>query len=125
MSISPVSSLSAIYGSQQVQNLPSPSPKPGSSQAPVDTVHPSPAALAHLQDGGDADMMGTANKKRSRNPLPAAKLLTPGAGRLEIANYLQQSERFLTRAGNRFRQPFVPSVLGNAHDPICRFRFPL
>jgi hypothetical protein len=48
----------AIYGLQQVQNPPSPSPKPGSSPNPVDSFHLSPAALAHLQGGGDANHDG-------------------------------------------------------------------
>lgn len=54
MSISPVSSVSAVYGSQTVQNQTPASKKPTSSDQPADTVQLSSAALAHLQ-GGDAD----------------------------------------------------------------------
>ena len=54
MSINPVSNVSMLYGSQQVQNQGTPNKKPGTSQTPTDTVALSPAALAHLK-GADAD----------------------------------------------------------------------
>lgn len=54
MSISPVSNVNAVYGSQQVQNQGAPSQKPKAAETPTDTVQLSPAALAHLK-GADAD----------------------------------------------------------------------
>jgi hypothetical protein len=56
MSISPVSNLNALFGSQAVQP---PAQKPGASNQPTDTVQLSPAALAHLKAAsGDADHDG-------------------------------------------------------------------
>ena len=54
MSISPVSNVSMVYGSQQAQNLNLPPKKANSSETPTDTVQLSPQALAHLK-GADAD----------------------------------------------------------------------
>ena len=51
MSIPPVSPVSPVNRSQTVQNQPSKSNKPGSTESPTDTVQLSPAALAHLQSG--------------------------------------------------------------------------
>ena len=53
MSIAPVSSVSAVYGSEPVQNQAVPK-KPTPTQSPTDSVQLSPAALAHLK-GADAD----------------------------------------------------------------------
>ncbi|HLK47206.1 MAG TPA: hypothetical protein VKT49_03675 [Bryobacteraceae bacterium] len=52
MTISPVSNVGLLQGSQQAQNQKP--PKPNGSQTPTDTVQLSPAALAHLK-GADAD----------------------------------------------------------------------
>ena len=57
MTISPVSRVSAIHGSQNVQNQGSSNKKSESQDPATDTVHLSPAALAHLQ-GGDQDHDG-------------------------------------------------------------------
>ncbi len=57
MSISPVSPVSAIYGSQPLQNQPPAGKKAGASEAATDTVQLSQAALAHLQ-AGDKDHDG-------------------------------------------------------------------
>ena len=53
MTINPVSNINSVSGSQQFQNQ-APNQKPKASQTPTDTVHLSPAALAHLK-GADAD----------------------------------------------------------------------
>ena len=54
MSISPVSNGSQLYASQQVQNQAPANQKSKKAETPTDTVHLSPAALAHLK-GADAD----------------------------------------------------------------------
>jgi hypothetical protein len=54
MSISPVSSVSAVYASQQAQNRGPANQKSKAAETPTDTVQLSPAALAHLK-GADAD----------------------------------------------------------------------
>lgn len=57
MSISPVSPISAIYGSQPSQNQAPAGKKPAASETITDSVQLSPAALAQLQ-GGDKDHDG-------------------------------------------------------------------
>jgi len=57
MSISPVSSVNPVQGSQTVQNQTPPKPKHAPSH-PADTVQLSQAALDHLQSGGDKDHDG-------------------------------------------------------------------
>jgi len=52
MNISPVSNVSLLPGSPQVPNQKQ--QKPNASETPTDTVHLSPAAVAHLK-GADAD----------------------------------------------------------------------
>jgi hypothetical protein len=54
MSVSPVSASSAVHTAQPAHN-PAPASKP--AQQP-DTVHLSPAAMAKLKGGGDADRDG-------------------------------------------------------------------
>ena len=54
MSISPVSNVSMVYGSQQAPNANLPHKKANSSENPTDTVQLSPQALAHLK-GADGD----------------------------------------------------------------------
>lgn len=55
MSISPVSSVSAILGTQPAQSQAPSSQKPGTPQTPTDTVQLSQAALAHLSGDKDHD----------------------------------------------------------------------
>ena len=54
MTVNPVSNVNSVSGSQQLQNHGKPNQKPKPSENPTDTVHLSPAALAHLK-GADAD----------------------------------------------------------------------
>ena len=57
MSISPVSSVNPVHGSQNVQNQTPPKNKQTSNH-PTDTVQLSQAALDHLQSSGDKDHDG-------------------------------------------------------------------
>jgi hypothetical protein len=57
MSISPVSNVNAVYGSQNVQNQ-TPTPNKPSPSQTTDTVQLSQAALQHLQSSGDKDHDG-------------------------------------------------------------------
>jgi hypothetical protein len=54
MTVSPVSNINAVYGAQGVQGQAPVSKKAASSEQPTDTVHLSPAAVAHLKRA-DAD----------------------------------------------------------------------